>query len=86
VSGFAERPAGVLFDIAAANARAEFTPDRMPLIFSGAENARMAQAAVCGVPELTARFEAGWPVFVERIHGIGREGARLRVVHGGLAA
>lgn len=86
MTGFAERPAGVLFDQAVELARDTFDPDafeeRQPRIFTHLENARMGQVAVCGFPELTARFVADWEPFVRRIHAIDRVVAppALRVV------
>jgi hypothetical protein len=73
---------GLLFDVAVANARDEFEP-RTPHVWAGDEGnrdlARMSRVAFLAVPELTARFEAEWPVLVGRIHGIGRVQVRPRL-------
>jgi hypothetical protein len=74
MTGFADRPAGVLYDQAAENARAEFAPPRVPHAFAGIDGNRdlamMARVAFIEIPELTRRFEAEWEPFVQRIHAI----------------
>lgn len=98
MTGFAERPSGVLYDQAVDLARDQFG-ERESRYFDGLDNIVMTTVAVCGIPEVTRRFEADWEPFVQRIHAIDAPPARrvrgdgmlaatlgLRVVRGGMAA